>query len=186
MKLRDHWLRTAPLWEHGEASVAWHALPGGRLDALARSLEPALERPYLSPIPPEWLHMTMRGVGPASEVDDDERTRLVAEARERLAVVEPIDALVGPVRIVDEGVLGEVTPAEPLAALVELLPGAPAGHFWPHVSFAYAQAEAEMEPLAAEASASWRIDAVSLILLHREPRLYRWDVLATVPLGGAT
>lgn len=185
MRLRDHWARTAPLWAHGDSVLTWHVLFDGQLDFLASWLEPMLDRPYLARVPAEWLHLTVRGVGPARGVDEGERARLIADASERCAALAPVDALVGPVRVVDEGVVGGVQPAEPLAALYESLPGAAPEPFWPHVTFAYATDDAEIEEIEVNASDAVRIDAVSLLLLHRGEHLYHWDVLATVPLGGA-
>jgi 2'-5' RNA ligase superfamily len=164
--------------------LAWHVLPGGRLDGLAAALAPALDRPGLTAVPPEWLHLTMRGVGRASGYDPEARARLAAEAVERLTEVEPVQTVVGPARVVEEGVAADVVPTEPLARVHALLPGMHAEPFWPHVTFAYAHTTGmELEPLAEALSAPLRVDAVSLILLRREARAYRWDVLASVPLG---
>jgi hypothetical protein len=185
VRLRDHWAQTAPLWEHGEPMVTWHVLPEGRLDPLAAALAPLVDRPWLTRVPPAGLHLTVRNVGPAGSLAAGARERLVAEAGERLAELVPVEALVGPARVVEEGVTADVLPCEPLAAVYTALPGVPAEPFWPHVTFAYAHAEGDMEPLAVELFAPLRIDAVSLILLRRERRLYCWDVLESVPLGGS-
>jgi hypothetical protein len=122
-------------------------------------------------VPREWLHITL-GAG------DD-----VSAVRDRCAALEPIDALVGPVRVVDEGVTGDVAPLDELRALHGAV-GA-AGELWPHVTFAYARAEAEMDEIEVVASDAVRIDAVSLVDLRREGEAYRWDVVERVPLGGA-
>jgi len=183
VRLRSHWASTAPLWSHGDDVIAWHVVFDGQLDFLANWLAPMLDRPYLSPVPPQWLHLTVKGVSRAGKVAEDELARLVAAAQERCAVLEPIDALLGPVRVVDEGVTADAVPREPLVALYDALPGDDDGDFWPHVTFAYANAEAEMDEVEANAFEAVRIDAVALLRLRRGEELYDWDVLATVPLA---
>ncbi len=185
MKVRDHWAATEELWSHGSAMLTWHVVFDGRLDFLAGWLAPLLDRPYLSPVPPEWLHVTVKGIGPEDEMSPERLERLVDDAQAACALLAPIDALVGPVRVVEGGVTGDVAPAGPLRELYESLPGEGGEPLSPHVTFAYACAEAEMEPIEANASDAVTIDAVSLLRLERGDRLYRWNVLATVPLGGA-
>jgi hypothetical protein len=170
VRLRSHWRASAHLWPPGETKQTWFVTFDRRLDFLATWLAPILDRPYLSHVPHEWLHLTM-GAG------DD-----AAAVRERCAALAPIDALVGPVRVVDEGVTADVQPLDELRALHAAV-GA-AGELWPHVTFAYARADAEMDEIEVVASDAVLIDSVSLVDLRREGELYRWDVLERVPLGG--
>jgi 2'-5' RNA ligase superfamily len=163
--------------------LAWHVLPAGRLGPLAAALTPLLGRPGLTPVPLAWLHLTVRNVGRASAFDAAARRRLVAEAGEHLAGIAPIEAVVGPVRVVEEGVTADVHPAASLLALYAVLPGVPPEPFWPHVTFAYAHAAVELAPFETEIAAAMRIDSVSLLLLRRERQLYCWDVLASLPLS---
>ena len=65
MRLRDHWAASAHLWEGRETRRMWYVTFDGQLDFLRCWLEPILERPYLSPVPAEWLHMTI-----GEETDD--------------------------------------------------------------------------------------------------------------------
>ena len=169
MKLRSHWDSTASLWSEGETKQTWFVTLDGQLDFLATWLEPILDRPYLSAVPPEWLHLTL-GAG-----DDTDAVRA------RCAELEPVDALVGPVRVVEEGVAAEVQPAAALQALFEAIGGT--GELWPHVTFAYARSEAEMEQLEVNASDAILVSALTLVGLRREHELYRWDVVERVPLG---
>ena len=195
MRVHDHWERTAALWAHGGAVLTWHVLPAGQLDVLAAWLAPFLDRPFLSPVPAEWLHLTTQGVDVARDVERETLDRLVAEAAARCAALEPIAARVGPVRVVDEGVVADVEPVEPLVALRDVLQDADASvrgpdqvpdlrePFRPHVSFAYACADGELDELEAAVAADLVVDEVSLLLLSRAERLYYWEVVATVPLG---
>jgi len=169
VRLRNHWAGSAHLWEGEETKRTWFVTFDGQLDFLRTWLEPILERPYLSPVPHEWLHLTLG--------DGDE----VAVVRERCAALSPVDALVGPVRVVDEGVTAGVEPAEELRALFEAIGGA--GEFWPHVTFAYAREDAEMDQLEVNASDAVLIPALSLVDLRREDETYRWEVVERVPLG---
>jgi 2'-5' RNA ligase len=204
--MRDHWAATAPLWEHGEPVLAWHVVfeRDAPPAAIAGLLTRVLDRPFLDPVPPEWLHLTTQGVGPASRFPADTRDRLVDEVETRCAEIAPIPVALGPVRLVDQGVTADMAPAASLARLQVLLQEADAAvrgagevpdlgtPFWPHVSFAYARTAADpgtlaqdLEALAPETTAQLTLDAVSLVLLRRMPHLYCWDVVARVALAGS-
>jgi 2'-5' RNA ligase len=204
VRTRDHWAVTAPLWEHGEPVLAWHVLFGRDAPpaAIAGRLTRVLDLPFLDPVPPEWLHLTTQGVGRASRVPAGMRDRLVREVEARCAEIVPIPVTLGPARLVDEGVTADAAPTEPLAALRRLLQEADSAvrggdqvpdlgtPFWPHVSFAYARADADsgtpaqdLEVLALETTAELTVDAVSLLLLRQTSHLYCWDVVARVPLA---
>jgi hypothetical protein len=171
VRLRNHWDASAHQWSPDETKRMWYVTFDGRLDFLATWLEPILDRPYLSPVPHEWLHLTL------GEGDD------AAAVRERCTALAPIDALAGPVRVVDEGVIADVHPIDELRA-VHTAVGA-AGELRPHVTFAYARADTEMDEIEVVASDAVLIDSVSLVDLRRDGELYRWDVVERVPLGGA-
>ena len=170
MKVHSHWAAIEPLWDGVEAKRAWYVTFDGQLNFLASWLEPILDRPYLSPVPHEWLHLTLGGC-------DD-----VDAVRRRCVDLSPVDALVGPVRVVEEGVTADVQPLGELRPLFEAVGGT--GEFWPHVTFAYARADAEMDELEVNASDAVLIDALSLVELRRDGELYRWELVERVPLGG--
>ena len=169
MRLRDHWAGSAHLWEGVASKPMWYVTFDGQLDFLRTWLDPILDRPYLSPVPHEWLHLTL------GEGDDADTVR--ARCRD----LAPVDALVGYARVVDEGVTADVQPADGLRALFDAV-GA-TGEFWPHVTFAYARADADMDELEVNASDAVLVDAVSLVDVRRENEVYVWDVLERVPLG---
>jgi hypothetical protein len=170
VRLRNHWAASAHLWEGVERKEMWYVTFDGQLDFLRTWLEPILDRPYLSPVPHEWLHMTV-GEGDGAAV-----------VRDRCAGIGPIDALVGPARVVDEGVTAGVEPVEELRALYEAIGGS--GEFWPHVTFAYARDDVEMDDLEVNASDAVFIPALSLVELRRAAEVYSWDVIDTVQLSG--
>ena len=176
MRLHDHFTATSDLWAPGEEKLAWHVLPEGQLDMLADWLAPALERPYLAPVPKEWLHLTV-GAPAAGDLAE-----VVARATERVAELEAFSALAGPVRVVDQGFSADVQPRDELTALRDAVTDE-RHEFWPHITFAYACEEgAEAEELEVNASDAFLVEAVTLIRLRREPRYYAWDVVARAPL----
>ena len=168
MKLRNHWAETAHLWEHRDVWRLWYVTFDGQLDFLRCWLEPILDRPYLSPVPQEWLHMTL------GEGDD------TATVRERCETLQAVDALVGPARVIDEGVVGIVQPQEEIEQLYRAIGGS--GDFWPHVSFAYSSDEAEMDELEVNASDAVYISALSLVDVRRENEVYTWELVDRVTL----
>jgi hypothetical protein len=149
----------------------WYVTFDGQLDFLRTWLEPILDRPYLSPVPQEWLHMTL------SDSDDAD----VETVRERCKELQPIDALVGPARVMDEGVVGGVLPheeVEPLFAAVGVR-----GDVWPHVSFAYAREQADMEELEVNASDAVYISAISLVDVRRADEVNSGELVERLTLG---
>lgn len=67
----------------------------------------------------------------------------------------------------------------------------PAGGFTPHVSLAYSNIDGPSEPYAAALagmrprSAMVQLGAVQAISLVRDRHVYRWETVATMPLGTA-
>jgi 2'-5' RNA ligase len=92
-----------------------------------------------------------------------------------------VDALVGPARVLDEGVAGGVEPLDEIDALYRAIGGT--AEFHPHVTFAYARAESEMEELEVNASDAVYISALSLVDVRRENEVYSWEVVDRVTLG---
>jgi hypothetical protein len=113
--------------------TTWTAPLGNQLELLVRWLDPVLERPGLTRVPLDDLHVVIGD----SALDD-------------APPFEPFDALVGPVQIEREGVVAGVEPLEPFLALRELLGSE--GPYAPRVVFAHADGSAEYEPLEAIAS----------------------------------
>jgi hypothetical protein len=46
--------------------------------------------PGLDPVPFEWLHLTVQGIGFADEIDTAEVDRIVAAVRRRCAALAPL------------------------------------------------------------------------------------------------
>jgi hypothetical protein len=169
VRLRDHWAGSAHLWDGQDVRRLWYVTFDGQLDFLRCWLEPILDRPYLAPVPPAWLHMTL------GEGDDADTVRARCDG------LHAVDALVGPARVVDEGIVGDVQPREELDALFGAIGGS--GEFWPHVTFAYSCEETEMDELEVNASDAVYISALSLVDVRRENRVYSWELIDRVTLG---
>lgn len=201
--MRDHWW-WRPGWRVGRSFYTWHITFAGQPGArrLVADHAPALARlPQLDPVPVQWLHLTLQGVGFADEVDRADLARIVVAARERCAELRPFTVTVGPAHVDPETVQMPARPREPLAGLrrtiraaigdvwgAEAVPEAEDG-FRAHVSLAYANSAGPAEPVAealrvkGDHTAEIAVDSVSLIDLNRDRAAYEWVDVATVALG---
>lgn len=155
-------------------------------------------------VPAEWLHLTMQPVGFVDEVGAADAERFVAAVRRRCAALAPVTLTLGPVELQAEGVWLRVAPqaavrrvrAAVRAGIAEVwgmarVPEA-AGNFTPHVSLAYSNTDRPSERYAAALAgvrprlATVELVAIQAIVLSRDTHLYRWETLATVPLGTGT
>jgi 2'-5' RNA ligase len=152
-------------------------------------------------VPVEWLHLTVQAIGFADEVGPGDAERIVAAVRRRCAALAPLRLALGPAVLQAEGVWLPVAPqaavrrvrAAVRAGIAEVwgaarVPEAAVG-FTPHVSLAYSDTDGPDQPYAAALaataprSATVELAAIQLIALCRDEHLYRWDKVATVPLG---
>ena len=157
--------------------------------------------PGLDLVPVEWLHLTVQGIGFADEVGAGDVERIVAAVRPRCATLAPLRLTLGPAVLMEEGVWLRVAPpaavrqvrAAVRSGIAEVWGAArvpeAAGGFTPHVSLAYSGTEGSDEPYAAALagaaprSATVELAAIQAISLGRDGRRYRWETIATVPLG---
>ncbi|MEJ1105470.1 MULTISPECIES: 2'-5' RNA ligase family protein [unclassified Kribbella] len=205
-ELRDHWW-WRPGWGIGARFYAFH-LAVGQCDELASLVawcQKAIEgMPGLDPIPREWLHITMQGLAFVDDISPEDLASVVKTTRATLAQIQPFsltfnrpllrpEALV----LVPESVqpLDNLRNAVRLAIEKALGPGAvdlgPAD-FQPHVSFAYVNADQSAANVLARLTGvdstptELCVDAVPLIEMHRDNRMYEWRELDTLRLGAAT
>lgn len=110
----------------------------GRAGADARSLVVAARLvadyvPVLDQLPqlvsPEWLHLTMQGIGFADEIQRADIDRIVDAARRHCAELEPFTVAIGPARVDPESMHMPVRPVEPLAAVRDTIRAA-IGEVW--------------------------------------------------------
>src|SRR4051794_39008380 len=99
-RMRDHWW-WRPGWRVGRSFYTWHITFTDQPAAaqLVADYAPMLAQlPQLEPVPLEWLHLTMQGIGFTDEVDRADVDRIVDAAHKRCAELEPFAVTIGPAR----------------------------------------------------------------------------------------
>ena len=115
-EVRDHWW-WRPGWHVGQRAYTWHLTFAAEheLRRLARDYQAALAAlPQVDPIPPEWLHLTMQGVGFTADVTDEDLAHVVAAVRHRLADVAPAVLTFARPVVLPEAIALPPKPAEPV------------------------------------------------------------------------
>ncbi|WP_328871238.1 2'-5' RNA ligase family protein [Streptomyces sp. NBC_00287] len=200
--MRNHWW-WRPGWSVGRRFYTWHLTFEGQGDVhrLAAEYRAALapQGDILTPIPDQWLHLTMQGIGFVGEVKEQDVQAIVDVATTRLAAVPAFDLKIGPEVLDPEAVLLHVQPDAPVravrdaicASIGDVLGDVPekAEGFTPHVSVAYSSSDGPSEPIAQTLAGSdftpahARIASAELIVIHRDHYMYEWESFARVPLG---
>jgi hypothetical protein len=150
--------------------------------------------------------MTIQGVGWSDELTDADRNAIIHLATERLHGVDELAIQLGSPLVKGEALVLAATPTEGLHELrrrlrtaISTALGRPApvaneetDGFLPHVSIAYAHADADAAPYASAlgtvAPATVQVTVRQVAFIRQERQLapywrYRWDELARVPLG---
>ncbi|MGC4983947.1 2'-5' RNA ligase family protein [Streptomyces sp. DT193] len=200
--MRNHWW-WRPGWSVGRRFYTWHLTFEGQSDVhrLAAEYRAGLAPlgDALTPIPDQWLHLTMQGIGFVGEAKEDDVEAIVEAARARLASVPAFDIEIGPAVLDPEAILLHAHPDGPVravrdairAAIGDVLDEVPekAEGFTPHVSVAYSAGDGWAAPVGQVldgldlAPAHARISSAELIVLHRDNQMYEWEPYAAVPLG---
>jgi 2'-5' RNA ligase len=200
--MTDHWW-WRPGWRVGTRFYAWHITQNDQpgVHDLAQRYRTALSTiDTLDPIPDEWLHMTLQGVGHVEDINIAALDFLTLRVADRLRALAPITTSYQRADITSEAVI--LTPEDPeafaevrraiRAGITDALGECPESEdgFRAHVSVAYGNADADAAPIrealdqAEPATSSTATYAkVSLIRMHRDQRMYEWDVIREVPLG---
>ncbi len=203
-ELVDHWW-WRPGWGVGTRFFAWHVNTfedPAPLHRLVTQYQGELSTvPGLDLIPLEWLHLTMQGVGFVEDVPPARVDALLGAARVRLGELEPAKVRFHRPVVAREAVLLPSDPLEPLqtiryavrAAIADVFgaDGVPedADGYRPHISLAYANAPQPARAAVAAvdrvapAPADLTVNAVSLIEMHRDNRMYEWRTVEVVTLG---
>jgi 2'-5' RNA ligase len=198
--LRDHWY-WRPGWSPGRSFYTWHITFEGQpaMADLAQHYAGVVQLGVYDPVPLRWLHLTMQGVGFTDEISTAQIDQVVAAANRRCAALSSFRVTIGPALFDPEALSLPVQPVEPLAdlrttvraAIADVFGDAPEPEvgYRPHVSLGYTNttgpaesvvdALADLPPRTAEVT----VDAVSLIDLNRDQKMYEWSPVASVPLG---
>ncbi|WP_161962258.1 2'-5' RNA ligase family protein [Nocardioides speluncae] len=204
---RNHWWWRSG-WRAGRAFYTWH-ITFDRATDVHRVVQTCQQRlaaiSGLDPIPPQWLHLTVQGIGFRDEIEADVLDQIVAAAAERCASLTAFQVSIRDLSIEPEVVRFEVKPVEPLArlrselrsAIADVLGSADvpesADGFRPHLSVAYSNADGvPLSDIVAAlgndetCTASARVEAASLLALNRDQHCYQWTVRARTELADAT
>ncbi|TDC73540.1 2'-5' RNA ligase family protein [Micromonospora sp. KC606] len=205
-RMRDHWW-WRPGWRAGRhfyachISMVRHAPVVRVVEAYQASLHGIST---LDLIPPDWLHLTMQGIGFVDEVTENEASKIAERLRDRLAAVTPLVVACHRPIVRPEAVYLPADPPEPLRALravvhedivgvlgedrSEPLPQNPADYH-PHVSIAYSNASQDAAPIA-EALSKVHVEPVTIVLeyldllrFHRDHRMYEWTEAIPLRIG---
>ncbi|MEU9918838.1 2'-5' RNA ligase family protein [Streptomyces sp. NPDC051001] len=200
--MRNHWW-WRPGWSVGRRFYTWHLTFEGQEDVhrLATEYRTALAplRGILTPIPDQWLHLTMQGIGFVGETSEQDVQAIVDAAHTRLAAVPAFDLQIGPAVLDPEAVLLRVHPDSRVRAVRDAIRNAigdvlgevpeKAEGFTPHVSVAYSAGNGPAAPIAQILAdldlepAQAHISSAELIVIHRDNNMYEWEPYAKVPLG---
>lgn len=206
-EMRDHWW-WRPGWHVGQRALTWHLTFEGQTDLhrlVERYHEALAPFPGLEPVPVPWLHLTMQGIGFASDVSAEDTQRIEEAARARLANLSAPTLTFGRAIVADEAVVlpldkgGDDAVRAVRTAIREGI-GAVWGadnvpesssHYRPHVSVAYSNRTQDAAPVvdavveAGEQSVRLDVTTASLISIHRDRKVYEWEVVVEVPIGDA-
>jgi 2'-5' RNA ligase len=200
-EVRDHWY-LRPGWREDRSFYTWHLTFADDV-AVARlfaEYEPVIATmPAIAPVPLEWLHLTLQGVGFADRVEPGELRAITEAAVSRLERFSPFEVTIGPAVVDPETVQLPVTPAEPLQRLRDTIRAA-IGDVWgpdaipelpalnPHITLGYFTTSAPAAPLITHLAEGpsptvcTTFSSISLIALTRAPHLYHWKPVTTLAL----
>jgi 2'-5' RNA ligase len=157
-------------------------------------------------IPPQWLHLTMQGIGFTDEINAAELVALDHALTAELSTINPPTVEFRYLTIHPEAIFLKAHPAEALYPLRSKMhdavssvlgaerftePVPDRAEFLPHVSIGYINRDDEAEPIAAAldrlATRSVKVTFTKADLLeyHRDRRMYEWTSATPVPIGTA-
>jgi 2'-5' RNA ligase len=206
-EVRSHWW-PRPGWVPGRLFYTWHLTFAGaeQLHRLADTYQQRLaELPGLNPVPLQWLHLTMQGVGWVDETPDRAVAAVVDSVSERLHNLSTFDITFYRPVVIREAIVLPPEPTAPLHSLrhamregISKALGPQAVHdgpqdasgYRPHVSIAYVSSDGVSSPYRSAlavptAPAVVRVEEVALIAQERilDPQwLYRWSTVARAQL----
>lgn len=209
MRLRNHWW-WRPGWREGRHFYACHVSFNNQPDLhrlIDRYQDVLRTFTGLDPIPRRWLHLTMQGIGFTDEVTHAELDSVIMAITMRLAGTPiPVVSFHRPVTR-PEAIYLPAQPTKPLATVRAKIRSAIAdtlgpgrvpeqreqlAGFRPHVSLAYSNQDQPAAPIATaltEVTAdpvTVTITHASLLVFHRDRRMYEWTHERQIPIGHST
>jgi hypothetical protein len=203
-------------WQPGESFLHVYALPDvstcpelAGLISRARAVAEA-QGGFLVPVPDQWLHATVQMITvPAASIGPPVLAALRDALGAELAGLSPIELAVGPALCGNGGVVLDITgnrvggpsdgPWQRLrgrveAAIMRVVGEGALGYEPgpPHISVAYAAAEADSGPIQASLQqirpgrATWQVTGVELVDVCQDAagHRYTWRDVARIKLGG--
>ena len=201
-EVRDHWY-WRPGWRPDRSFYTWHITFADRpeLAALQASYADLLrELPGFTPVPLQWLHLTLQGIGFADRVPEADLAGIIEATRLRVTGLGPIPVTIGPAVLDQESIQLPVRPIEPLQHLRDLTRAA-ITDVWgddavpelpelnPHITLAYSNHNTPAAPIATRLlahptpSTALPLTTLTLLSLTRTHHLYHWTPTLTIPLN---
>lgn len=206
--VRNHWW-WRPGWAEGRHFYACHLTLDDQpqLRELVAEYQQALAgMQEIDLIPPQWLHLTMQGIGFTDEISADERVALDRALTAGLAAIEPPVAEFRYLTVHPEAVYLKAHPAAALYPLRSKMHDAVASvlgpdrlteaapdraTFLPHLSIGYINRDGQTEPIAAALrSLTARtvyatFTKADLLEYHRDNGMYAWIRGSPITIGSA-
>ena len=204
--VRNHWW-WRPGWRTGRHFYACHLTLNDQpeLRELVRQYQDAIAHlTNLDLIPPQWLHITMQGIGFTDEISTSDIAAVSKHLTERLHSLQPPVATFQRPTIFQNAVVLKAEPPEPLYQLRVAMhdtvasvlgpakftePRPEPGQFRPHVSAAYVNTDGPIQPIADALSntnpqpVTVTFGTASVLVFHRDHRMYEWTQATPIPIG---
>jgi 2'-5' RNA ligase len=201
-EVRDHW-DWRPNWRPGRSFYTWHVIFPD--DAVLIDLHDAYRRlvgslPGITPVPVQWLHLALQGIGFVDKVPQADLAPIVEAAQRRLEHFRPFEIKLGPAVVDVESLQLPVTPVDRLRRLRAQLRAA-VTDVWgrdsvptlpelnPHISLGYWNQPAPAAPLRQRvnalpgSTATTHLTQVSLLTLTGDHHHYEWTTHTSLALG---
>jgi len=204
--VRNHWW-WRPGWAEGRHFYACHLTLDDqpKLRQLVADYQEALTGVAgIDLIPPQWLHLTMQGIGFTDEITADELAALDHALTTELANIEPPTVEFRYLTLHPEAVYLKAHPAAVLYplrlrmhdAVLSVLgperftePAPDRAEFLPHVSIGYINRDGEAKPIAAALcgrtprTAEVTFAKADLVEFHRDHQMYEWTSATPISIG---
>jgi 2'-5' RNA ligase len=198
--LEDFFTAMAGWWPPGREDYCWHVLPGSTADRerLAGSFRELTERPGLVPVRPEWMHVAVWRLGPASGITGRELARMGRLAQGRCEAIAPFSVTVGRPEAWEAALACPVRSGYRLRFLRQMLAEAAGVRlgpeplaYCPHLTAAFAVAYVDQGPVRAWLSDSevaeteLLVARLVLVAQQHDGREITWRVIDEVELSGS-